>query len=201
VLSLDYRLAPEHPFPAAHEDAYAVLGWVADRAVALDVDPDRIAVAGSSAGAAVAAGVALRARDEGGPRLAAQLLEIPVLDDRAATASAQYDDTLMWTRANVLDSWAFYLAGLDGEPPPYAAPARAVDLAGLPPTYVGVCSADPLRDEGLEYARRLADRGVATELRMYPGLFHGAVGLFPDLDVCRRARAGLLDAATRLLGP
>jgi acetyl esterase len=85
--------------------------------------------------------------------------------------------------------------------PTYAAPARADDLDGLPPTYVGVCSADPLRDEGIEYARRLADRGIATKLRMYPGLFHGATGMFPDLDVCRRARAALLDSAERLLRP
>jgi acetyl esterase len=198
VLSLDYRLAPEHPYPAAHDDAYAVLRWVTANAEELGVDAGRIAVAGSSAGGAIAAGIALRSRDTGDFRLAAQLLEIPVLDDRAATPSAQYEDTPMWTRANVLDSWAFYLSGLDGVRP-YAAPARAGDLAGLPPTYIGVCSADPLRDEGIEYARRLADQGVRTELRMYPGLFHGAAGMFPEVDACRRARAALLDAAELLL--
>jgi acetyl esterase/lipase len=201
VLSLDYRLAPEHPFPAAHEDGYAVLRRTAANAATLGVDADRIALAGSSAGAGIVAGLAQRARDDGDVRVAAQLLEIPVVDDRATTQSAQYDDTPMWTRANIVDSWACYLGGRTGEPPPYAVPARAEDLGGLPPTYVGVCSADPLRDEGIEYARRLADRGVCVELRMYPGLFHGATGMFPDVEACRRARAALLDAAHRLLGP
>lgn len=198
VLSLDYRLAPEHPYPAAHDDGYAALRWVAANAGALGVDPGRLALAGSSAGACVAAGVALRARDEGGPHLAAQLLEIPVLDDRAETASARYEDTFMWNRRNILDSWAHYLRGVEGVPA-YAAPARAEDLRGLPATYVGVCAADPLRDEGIEYARRLADQGVPVELRMYPGLFHGATSTFPDVDATRRARAALLDAAGRLL--
>ncbi|MFC0527312.1 alpha/beta hydrolase [Phytohabitans kaempferiae] len=199
VLSLDYRLAPEHPYPAAHDDGYAVLRFVAENADALGVDPARIAVAGSSAGACVAAGIAIRARDEGGPALAAQLLEIPVLDDRAETDSARYEDTPLWTRTNMLDSWSHYLLGCGDAVPPYAAPARATDLSGLPPAYVGVCSADPLRDEGIEYARRLADQGVPTELRMSPGLFHGATGMFPDVDACQRARAALLDAAERLL--
>jgi acetyl esterase len=204
VMSVDYRLAPEHPYPAAHDDGYRALRWLSANAEDLGVDAGRIAIAGSSAGACVAAGIALRVRDEaragGGPRLAAQLLEIPVLDDRAATPSARYEDTVMWTRTNILDSWRFYLAGSD-RVPPYAAPARADDLAGLPPTYVGVCSADPLRDEGIEYARRLADQGVRIELRMYPGLFHGAISMFPDLDACRRARAALLDSAELLLSP
>ncbi|WP_433496409.1 alpha/beta hydrolase [Sphaerimonospora sp. CA-214678] len=198
VLSVDYRLAPEHPYPAAHDDGYAVLRWAAANAGELAVDPGRIAIAGSSAGACIAAGIALRARDDGGPRLAAQLLEIPVLDDRAETGSARYEHTPMWTRTNILDSWAHYLRGVDGVPA-YAAPARAGDLRGLPPAYVGVCSADPLRDEGIDYARRLTDQGVQAELRMYPGLFHGATGMFPGLDVTRRARAALLDAAARLL--
>lgn len=218
VLSVDYRLAPEHPYPAAHDDGYAVLSWLATHADALGVDADRIAVAGSSAGAAIAAGLALRMRDEavrdegardggvrdkGGtvaPRLAAQLLEIPCLDDRAGTPSAQYVDTPMWNRTNILDSWAFYLnSDRSTAVADYAAPARAMDLAGLPPTYVGVCSTDPLRDEGIAYAQRLAHHGVATELCMYPGLFHGAAGLFPDVPACRRARAALLGGAQRLL--
>jgi len=148
--------------------------------------------------------ISLRWRDEAAehrPRLAAQLLEIPVVDDRAETPSAHYTDTPLWNRTNILDSWSHYLAGRDAATPvsPYAAPARAASLAGLPPSYVGVCTADPLRDEGIEYARRLAHDGVAVELRTYPGLFHGAAGLFPDVPACRRARAALLDAATRLL--
>lgn len=204
VLSVEYRLAPEHPYPAAHDDGYTTLSFLAAHCAELGVAPDRIALAGSSAGAAIAAGLALRWRDEADeqrPRLAAQLLEIPALDDRADTASAHYGDTPLWNRTNILDSWSHYLAGRDPAAPvsPYAAPARAASLAGLPPSYVGVCSADPLRDEGIEYARRLAHDGVAVELRTYPGLFHGAAGLFPEVSACRRARAALLDAAARLL--
>lgn len=201
VFSVEYRLAPEHPYPAAHGDGYAVLRWLAERAEELGVALDRIAVAGSSAGAGIAAGIALRTRDEAGPRLAAQLLEIPALDDRAGTPSAQYRDTPLWNHTNIRHSWAFYLSGWDRarDVPYYAAPARTHDLSGLPPSYVGVCSTDPLRDEGIGYAQRLAHHGVPTELRMYPGLFHGAAGLFPDVAACRRARAALLDATARLL--
>jgi acetyl esterase/lipase len=193
VVSVDYRLAPEHPFPAAHNDGYAVLTWLAQQQ-----GVDRLAVAGSSAGAGLAAGLALRARDEGGPPLVAQLLEIPSLDDRGTTPSAQYADTPMWNRTNLLQSWAFYLAGADPVPP-YAAPARVSDLSGLPPAYIGVNQTDPLRDEGIAYAQALAQHGVPTELRMNPGLFHGAASLFPDVDACRRARASLLNATARLL--
>lgn len=204
VLSVEYRLAPEHPFPAAHDDGYATLSFLAAHCAELGVAPNRIALAGSSAGAAIAAGLALRWRDEADelrPRLAAQLLEIPALDDRAESASAHYVHTPLWNRTNILDSWSHYLAGTGASASvsPYAAPARAESLVGLPPSYVGVCSADPLRDEGIEYARRLAHDGVAVELRTYPGLFHGAAGLFPEVPACRQARAALLDAAARLL--
>ena len=105
----------------------------------------------------------------------------------------------MWNRGNVLDSWAHYLGGRPASG--YAAPARAEDLSALPPTYVGVCATDPLRDEGIAYAQRLAHHGTPTELRMYAGLFHGAASTFPDVAACRRARAALLDAAARLLAP
>ncbi|WP_030915409.1 alpha/beta hydrolase [Streptosporangium amethystogenes] len=202
VLSVDYRLAPEHPYPAAVDDGWAVLRWVFDHAAPLGVDPARVAVAGASAGACVAAALALRARDAGGPRIAAQLLDIPVLDDRAITPSSRLEDSPLWNRANVLDSWRHYLRDLpEAEAvPSYAAPARAVDLSGLPPAYISVCARDPLRDEGIAYAQSLTDAGVPTELRLYPGTFHGAVSTFPDTAVTRRARADFLAAAHRLLG-
>ncbi|MEU8252067.1 alpha/beta hydrolase [Nonomuraea sp. NPDC048916] len=201
VLSVDYRLAPEHPYPAAVDDGWAVLRHVTEHAADLGVDPARVAVAGASAGACLAAALALKARDLGGPRIAAQLLDIPALDDRAITPSSRLEDSPLWTRANLLDSWRHYLRDL---PPgqavsPYAAPARAVELSGLPPAYVSVCALDPLRDEGVAYAQRLTDAGVPTELRLYPGTFHGAVSTFPDTSVTRRARADLLAAARRLL--
>jgi acetyl esterase len=104
---------------------------------------------------------------------------------------------VLWHRGNILDSWRFYLGGAPATP--YASPPRAESLAGLPPTYVGVCSTDALRDEGIAFAQRLSDDGVATELVMYPGLFHGAASTFPTVPACQRARAALLSAAERLV--
>jgi acetyl esterase len=201
VASVDYRLAPEFPYPAAVDDGYQVLTWLERQGSEFGLRGDRIGVCGSSAGAAIAAALCLRARDLGGPALACQILEIPVLDDRAETLSAQAGDTPTWNRQSMADSWRHYLSGLEpGENvPAYAAPARAADLSGLPPAYVCVSSADPLRDEGIGYAQRLVEAGVATELRMFPGTFHGSTSMFPDTAISRRARAALLEAAARLL--
>jgi len=179
VVSVDYRLAPEHPYPAAPEDCYAVLEWLAGAAAELGVDPDRIAVYGDSAGGGLAAAVALLARDRGGPRLAMQFLGIPELDDRLDTPSMiAYVDTPLWNRPNAEVSWAYYLgdAAKPGSPdvPAYAAPARATDLAGLPPAFITVCQFDPLRDEGIAYASRLAHAGVPVDLHLYAGTFHGS---------------------------
>jgi acetyl esterase/lipase len=196
VVSVDYRLAPEQPFPAAFDDCWAALCWLAESAGELGVDPARLAVGGISAGAGIAAGVALAARDRGGPALVFQLLDIPVLDDRLATASMRtFPDTPLWTRGNAEHGWRHYLGG--GEASPYAAPARAADVAGLPPAYVAVCEFDPLRDEGIEYAQRLLAAGVPVELHCFPGTFHGSAGAFPQAGVSRRMRAGLTDALRR----
>lgn len=200
VVSVDYRLAPEHPFPAAFDDCFAALVWLAGNAAALGVDPDRIGVAGVSAGAGLAAALALKARDTGGPALCFQLLDIPELDDRVDTPSArEFTDTPMWNRPNALHSWRHYLSASDPAAPvsPYAAPARTDDLTGLPPAHVMVCDLDPLRDEGLDYAQRLVRSGVPTELQLFPGTFHGAEGAVPDTAVTRRMRAGLIDAVRR----
>lgn len=200
VISVDYRLAPENPFPAPVEDCFAALRWVADNAGDLGVDPARIGIGGVSAGAGLAAATALLARDRGGPRLAFQLLDIPELDDRLQTDSMQqFLDTPVWNRANAVASWRYYL----GEPaaqapvPAYAAPARATDLAGLPPAYISTCEFDPLRDEALDYARRLVGHGVPVELHLYPGTFHGSGGLVPTAAISMRMREELLDAARR----
>ena len=187
VVSVEYRLAPENPFPAGVEDCYAALAWTAAQAEAIGIDTERIAVAGQSAGGGLAAATALLARDRGGPKLCFQLLEIPELDDRLETPSMQaYTDTPLWNLPNARWSWRHYL-GPDhvGEVSPYAAPARAKDLSDLPPAYVSTMEFDPLRDEGIAYATRLLQAGVSVELHSYPGTFHGSA-LLPGAEVSRR---------------
>ena len=196
VVAVGYRLAPEHPFPAGVEDCYAGLSWLAADADPLGVDPERIAIAGQSAGGGLAAATALLARDRGGPRLCFQLLEIPELDDRLDTPSMQaFVDTPLWNRPNAVWSWRHYL-GPDhrGEVSLYAAPARAEDLSRLPPAFVSTMEFDPLRDEGIIYAQRLMQAGVSVELHNYPGTFHGSA-LFTQADVSKR---GIRDAMAAL---
>lgn len=178
VVTVDYRLAPEHPYPAPLEDCYAGLVWTAKNADALGIDPDRIAIHGISAGGGLAAGLALLARDRGGPAITFQYLGVPELDDRLETPSMRtFVDTPLWNRPNAVISWDAYLgAGKRGGPdvPIYAAPSRATDLTGLPPAYVSVMEFDPLRDEGLAYAQAMLHAGVSVELHAFPGTFHGS---------------------------
>ncbi|MGW4056636.1 alpha/beta hydrolase [Amycolatopsis sp. NPDC004747] len=202
IVSVGYRLAPEHPFPAPVEDCYAALTWVAAKAAELGIDPARLGVAGESAGGGLAAAVALLARDRGGPRLSFQYLGIPELDDRLDTPSMRaYTDTPIWNRPNAVHSWTSYLGAEPGGPDvsPYAAPARATDLTGLPPAFVTTCQFDPLRDEGIAYAQRLAHAGVPVDLRHYPGTFHGS-SLVETAAISRRMFADELDALRRGLG-
>jgi acetyl esterase len=188
VVSVDYRLAPEHPFPAGLDDCYDSLTWMRDAAGELDVDLDRIAVFGNSAGGGLAAGVALAARDRGGPSLCFQYLGIPELDDRLETVSMQtFVDTPMWNRPNAVISWQFYLGDDRSTVSPYAAPARATDLSGLPPTYISTMEFDPLRDEGLIYGLRLLQAGVTVELHQYPGTFHGSALVFTAATSVRQS--------------
>jgi len=200
VVSVEYRLAPEHPFPAGIEDCYAGLCWTAANAADLDIDPDRLAIAGQSAGGGLAAATALLARDRGGPALCFQLLEVPELDDRLETNSMRaFQDTPLWNRPNAIWSWRHYLgADHTGEVSPYAAPARAKDLSGLPPAYVSTMEFDPLRDEGIEYALRLMHAGVSVELHSFPGTFHGST-LFADAAVSRRNSDEVLGSLARAL--
>ncbi|MGP4113469.1 alpha/beta hydrolase [Streptomyces sp. 4N509B] len=205
VVSVDYRLAPEHPFPAPLLDCYAGLCWLAEHAEELGVLPERIALWGDSAGAGLAAGVALLARDLGGPPIHHQHLHSPALDDRLTTHSARvFTDTPVWNRRNARLSWDAYLGpGVPGgeDVSPYAAPARAAEegsLAGLPPAFVAVMEFDPLRDEGLAYARALGAAGVPTELRFYPGTFHGSWGIEHAAIAQRIAAEGLAALRTGL---
>lgn len=194
VVNVDYRLAPEHPYPAGLDDCYAALQYLAG----LDgVDASRLAVHGQSAGGGLAAATALVARDRGGPALAFQSLGIPELDDRLETPSmVAFTDTPMWSRVQAVKSWEYYLAGQPADG--YAAPARNEDLSGLPPAYVATCEYDPLRDEGLIYATRMLQAGVSVDLHHFPGTFHGAA-LVQDADVVKRMLEENLDALRRAL--
>ncbi|MFG2090132.1 MULTISPECIES: alpha/beta hydrolase [unclassified Spirillospora] len=177
VVSVGYRLAPEHPFPAGFEDCYAATVWAHEHAAGFGGDPERVAVGGGSAGGALAAAVALRARDEGGPPLVFQMLLYPVLDDRMDTPSMRaFTEPPLFNRTDVEHMWRHYLGGRAGVPA-YAAPARATDLSGLPPAYVLVAEFDPLRDEDLDYAHRLIVSGVSTEVHHVPGACHGFDGI------------------------
>lgn len=175
VFSIDYRLAPEHRSPAAAEDSYAALSWVAREAGALGIRSDRVAVAGDSAGGNLAAVVSLLARERGGPDLAAQVLVYPVIDPACDSASfAEYGTGCVNTAAAMRWYWRQYLGGSDlPSPPHHAAPLRADDHTGLPPAIIVTAGRDPLSDEGHEYAAGLRRSGVPVLHRHYPGLFHG----------------------------
>jgi acetyl esterase len=189
VVSVGYRLAPEERYPAALDDAYAAVMWTAEHAADLGVDHGRIAVGGHAAGAALAAAVALRARDEQGPRICFQLLSQPELDDRQQTWSARtFTDTPFMTRDKVTASWRHYLGSLPASP--YAAPARADDLSELPPAFITTAEFDPNRDEAIAYAQRLLQAGVSVELHQWPGTFHGSQAIL-SADVSQRQTAEL----------
>ncbi|MGW4895142.1 alpha/beta hydrolase [Kitasatospora sp. NPDC004240] len=195
VISVGYRRSPEHRYPAALDDAYAALAWAHEHADELGIDPGRIAVGGHSAGACLAAGLALRARDEQGPRVHFQVLNQPGLDDRQDTWSQlNFTDTPVQDRSGVTTAWALYLGGQPATA--YAAPARATDLTGLPPAYIGTAEFDPLRDEAVEYALRLLRAGVTVELHQWPGTFHGSQAIL-SAEVSQRQIAELTGALRR----
>ncbi|CAO5179472.1 Alpha/beta hydrolase [Frankia sp. AiPs1] len=198
-VSVGYRLAPEHPFPAGLDDCYRALTWAVEQAAALGADPARLAVAGVSAGATLSAGLALLARDRGGPAILLQGLAMPALDDRLETPSMRESvDTPVWNRPLAVRSWRHYLGEGVLEASPYAAPARVGDLAGLPAAYVTIAGLDPLRDEGILYAHRLMRAGVAVELHTYPDVSHGFRSPV-HTGVAQRANQDLVGALRRAL--
>ena len=200
--SVDYRLAPEHPFPAPVEDCYAGLKWLFGHAGELGVEPSRIAIGGASGGGGLAAGLALMTRDRGELKVAFQLLVYPMIDDRNRTpASYAITDPRMWNRESNRLGWKAYL-GRDGggaDVSPYAAAARATDLTNLPPAYIPVGALDLFVDENIEYAQRLIQAGVPTELHVYPGAFHGFDLFAPSATVSKQFKADRDSALKRAL--
>lgn len=202
-VAVEYRLAPEHPGPAAAEDCYAALEWMAANAGDLGIDPGRLIVSGTSAGGGLSASVALMARDRGGPRLAGQLLNTPMLDDRNQTVSSrQYDGIGVWDRSNNTAGWDALLGDTCGtdEVSPYSAAARAASLAGLPPAFIEVGAAEVFRDEAITYASRIWASGGSAELHVWSGAYHGFSGSSPDANVSRAALAARESWLRRTLG-
>jgi acetyl esterase/lipase len=203
VVSVEYRLAPETPHPGPVEDCYAGLAWTLAHAVELGIDPARVIVGGVSAGGGLAAAVALLARDRGlVPALLGQLLICPMLDDRNETPSArQMAGVGIWDRAANEVGWTALLGDARGGPDvsPYAAPARATDLSGLPPAFIDVGSAETFRDEDVAYATRIWQAGGAAELHVWPGGFHSFAGAVPQAQLSRAAIAAQRDWLRRLL--
>lgn len=200
VVTPSYRLAPEHPFPAAMDDLYAALTWLHDDADALRVRPDRLVVAGASAGGGLAAGLTLLARDRGRVPVAFQHLVYPMLDDRTVGRTIDGTNHRLWTANSNRFGWTSYLGREPGgaDVPVYAAPARTETLAGLPPTWIGVGTFDLFHDEDVDYARRLAAAGVPVELEVVPGVFHG-FDRFHRANVAKTFMASQISALRRAL--
>ena len=194
VASVDYRLAPEHRFPAALEDCDAATRWMAENAARLGADPARLAIGGDSAGGNIACGVTLKARDRGGPAICFQLLIYTATDLAGETESKR-----LYSSGYLLDSMPFYVAsylGPEGNAAaPLASPLLAPDLSDLPPALVLTAGFDPLRDEGEAYARRLEAAGVPTDYRCHESMIHGFVSI---TGLIENAEAGLADAAAAL---
>ena len=198
VISVDYRLAPEHKFPAAVDDAIAATEWIAANARKLGLDASRLSVGGDSAGGNLATVVSIAARDGNGPAIAGQVLIYPATDLAAAHAShRELETSILLTHAMIRWFRDHYLNGAAEVHDWRASPARAATLIGLPPAYVLTAGADPLRDEGDEYARRLKEAGVAVTHRSFPGQFHGffTMGkLLPRANVAAREIGAWLKA-------
>jgi acetyl esterase/lipase len=201
VVSVDYRLAPEHPFPAGPDDCHAALRWIVEEAAALNIDVHRLAIGGASAGGGMAAGVALMNRDRGGPDLTMQLLLYPMIDNLHDTPSGRFVNHPVWNQRTSFNAWEMYLDGTPGrDASPYAAASRAEDLSGLPPAFICVGTEDLFRDENIEYARRLIDAGVPCELAVFPGLYHGGDIFVPSARISRRLNESVISALAFGLG-
>jgi acetyl esterase/lipase len=202
VVSVEYRLAPETPHPGPIDDCYAGLLWTAEHAEELQVDPERIVIAGFSAGGGLAAGLTLRARDEGGPRILGQMTMCPMLDDRNDSPSArQMQELGIWDLTSNQTGWDALLGAQSGGPDvsPYAAPARAEDLSGLPPTFIEVGSAETFRDEAVEFATRIWQAGGDASLHVWPGGYHAYTRVAPETELAKATVGVRHDWLRRLL--
>lgn len=198
-LSVDYRLAPEHPYPSAVEDCYAALCWMDANRETLGIRSAPLSVVGASAGGGLTIATTLMARDRKGPEIGFQMPFYPMIDDRNETQSShEITDIGIWDRAGNIEAWGWYLGGqaADG----YAAPARATDLSGLPPTYLDVGTLDLFRDENMAFVERLAQAGNAVEFHLWPGAFHASETFAPGAALSQRIWATRLAALTRAVG-
>ena len=199
VVSVEYRLSPEHPHPAPVEDCYAGLVWMAKNAAELGYDPDRLAIYGASAGGGLTIATALLARDRGGPAVSFMMPIYPMIDDRNETPSSrEITDIGIWDRDGNIEAWGWYLGGKEADQ--YAAPTRAADLSGLPPAFIDVGTVDLFRDEDIAFAQRLMATGVPTELHVYPGAYHAAETFAADAALSQRIWAQRIEALKRALG-
>jgi len=204
VVAVEWRHSPEHPFPAEIDDCYTGLLWTHEHGSEIEVDHHRLAVGGASSGGGSAAGLALLARDRGQVPLCFQLLVYPMLDDRNVTMSSNaITDPRVWSRGPNLLAWRHYLGDATGtdRASPYAAPSRATDLGGLPPTFISVGELDLFRDEDIDYGQRLLQADVPTEVHVYAGAYHGSDRFSPTATVSRRMVRDRRDALQRAFQP
>lgn len=198
VVSVEYRLAPENPHPAPVQDCYEALVWMSKNATELGFDPDRLAIVGGSAGGGLAIATALMARDQEFPKLCFQMANYPMIDDRNETPSSkEITDVGIWDREANLEAWDWYLGGKPADE--YAAPARVKNLSDLPPTFIDVGEIDLFRDEDIEFATRLLQAGVTTELHVYPGAYHASEAFAPDAELSKQIWAKRIEALKRAL--
>ena len=196
VVSTDYRKAPEHAHPAQVNDCYAALTWMAEHVSELDIDPSRIAVYGGSAGGNLAIATTMMARDRGAPAIAFLMAPYPMLDDRNELPSThEITEVGIWDRSGNLEAWEWFLGGSPADA--YAAPARATDLTGLPPTFIDVGELDLFRDEDIAFVARLIQAGVPTEFHVYPGAYHASEVFAPEAALSQRIWAARISALTR----
>jgi len=198
VISVDYRKAPEFPYPCGPDDCYSAAKWVFDNASELGIDVKNIGIYGSSAGGGLAIAVVLMARDRKTMTFKYMLPIYPMIDDRNETSSThEVTDIGIWDRSGNIEAWNWYLGGKPADS--YAAPARATDLTGLPPAFIDVGELDAFRDEDAEFALRLLKSGVACEFRVYPGAYHGSEIFAPEADLSKRIVAGRVNALKRFI--
>ena len=198
IASVDYRKAPEDPYPAAPEDCYAAANWVFENAASLGMNPENIGIYGQSAGGGLTIAVALMARDRGGPKFSFMAPIYPMIDDRNTTASSQLvTDVGIWDRAGSLEAWSWYLGGKEADQ--YAAPTRAKNLEGLPPAFIDVGELDMFRDEDIDFAKRLAEAGIQVEFHLWPGAYHASEVFAPEAKLSQTIWNTRIAAIKRLM--